>query len=593
MEMKRRFFVLFSLLLIVSMALAACAKATPVATEAPSATEAPAATEAPVAGNPLQITLSFRNVNRAYLPLPDKVAQEIQAQLKEVGIEVKLEEMESAAFLDAANAGEKGFYMLGWNADYPDATNFYDYHFGNAANLQFGDLFPDMVAEITAAGQVADPTERQAHYDKVNQMLKDDLMMIPVAHGGSSTAYQANVEGAHSSPLGNEYFAVVSNGTDQFVWMQNGEPIALWCGDEDDGETLRACEQVYQALLGFKVGGTDVEPALAESYTPNADLTEWTFNLRKGVKFQNGADFDANDVVETYVAQWDAASPNHVGRTGTFYYFGAFFGAFINAPTAVGEGTPTPAPVAPIATMTETNGLLSMVAPDCNYGGDVAAGFKAIEAVDANTVKFTLCNPDPAFPSKVAFSVFSIADKADLDLYKGDSVKMGENANGTGPYVVKEWARGDSITFEANPTYWGEPAKTKTLIFRWSEQSAQRVLELQSGTVNGIDNPGPDDIATIEADPNLKLYPRDGFNVFYIGFQNKIAPFDNPDVRLAITYAIDRQRIIDQYFPEGSSVANSFVPDFVKPGASPDIKWYDYDPAKAKELLKKAGYSVP
>ena len=92
--------------------------------------------------------------HRAYLPSPDKVAQEIQAQLAEIGVEVTLEEMESAAFIDATSAGQKQFYLLGWNADYPDATNFYDYHFGNANNLQFGNLFPDMVEEISAAGKL-------------------------------------------------------------------------------------------------------------------------------------------------------------------------------------------------------------------------------------------------------------------------------------------------------------------------------------------------------------------------------------------------------------------------------------------------------
>ena len=282
--------------------------------------------------NPLEITLSFRVVDRAYLPSPDKVAQEIQAQLAEVGVKVTLKQMESAAFIDATSAGQEGFYLLGWNADYPDATNFYDYHFGNDANKQFGALYPDMVAEISAAAKLSDSAARQTHYDKINQLLKDYVMMIPVAHGGSGVAYQANVEGAHASPLGNELFSVMSNGTDTFVWMQNGEPASLWCSDETDGETLRACEQVYESLLAFEVGGTLVVPSLAESYTVNDDLTEYTFTLRKGVKFHNGAMLDANDVVASFVAQWDAASPNHVGRTGTFEYFGAFFGAFLNAP---------------------------------------------------------------------------------------------------------------------------------------------------------------------------------------------------------------------------------------------------------------------
>jgi ABC-type transport system substrate-binding protein len=550
---KRVLFVIFSVLIIASMVLAACAKK-------PTA----------------EITLSFRVVDRAYLPSPDKVAQEIQAQLKEVGIDVTLKEMESAAFIDATSAGQEAFYLLGWNADYPDATNFYDYHFGNANNLQFGTLYPDMVAEISAAAQLSDPAERQAHYDKVNQLLKDYFMMIPVAHGGSSTVYQANVKGAHSSPLGNEVFSVVDNGTDTFVWMQNGEPSSLWCSDETDGETLRACEQVYESLLAFSVGGTDVIPALAESYEANADLTEYTFKLREGVKFHNDADFEANDVVASLAAQWDAASPNHVGRTGTFEYFGAFFGAFLNAESVVAE-------------MVDTDGLLSLTAPDCEYGGQ----FKSIEAVDPATVKFTFCYPDPAFPSKVAFSVFNIQDKDFLDANTGDSVKMSETPNGTGPYVVKAWNRGDSVVYEAFEGYWGDKALTKNLIFRWSEQSAQRLLELQAGTVNGIDNPGPDDIASIEADANLALYPRPGFNIFYIGFNNTMAPFDNVEFRKAISYAIDRQRIVDQYYATGSSVAVNFVPTFVTPGASPEIPWYDFDQAKAIEILTTLGYATP
>lgn len=279
----------------------------------------------------LEITLTIRNVVRAYLATPDKVAQEIQAQLAEIGITAKIEQMESAAFIDATSAGQKGFYLLGWNADYPDSTNFYDYHFGNENNKQFGTLNPEMVAEIKAAAQVADPVIRQQHYDKVNALLKETVMMIPVSHATSATAFKANVEGAHASPLGNEVFGVMKNGADQFVWMQNGEPAALWCSDETDGETLRACEQVYEALLSFSVGGVEVRPGLAEDWTTNEDGTVWTFKLRKDVKFHNGATLDASDVVATFVSQWDASSPNHKGRTTTFEYFGAFFGSFLNA----------------------------------------------------------------------------------------------------------------------------------------------------------------------------------------------------------------------------------------------------------------------
>ena len=78
-----------------------------------------------------------------------------------------------------------------------------------------------------------------------------------------------------------------------------------------------------ESLLAYKVGGTAVEPSLAEKYTANADLTEWTFNLRKGVKFNDGSDLTAKDVVASWAAQWDAANPLHKGRTSVFTYFNA------------------------------------------------------------------------------------------------------------------------------------------------------------------------------------------------------------------------------------------------------------------------------
>jgi peptide/nickel transport system substrate-binding protein len=281
-----------------------------------------------------EIKLSFRNVVRGYLPSPDKVAQELQGQLSEIGVKVKLNEMESATFIDATAAGQEAFYLLGWGADYPDATNFFDYHFANDNNAQFGDLIPDIADPIREAAKLSDVAARQKLYDTVNENIKTHVPMIPVAHGGSATVFKAAVEGAHSSPLSNELFSVMDNKSEQLVWMQNGEPAALWCSDETDGETLRGCEQIYEALLSYTVGGVKVEPGLAESFTSNEDATEYVFNLRQGVKFHDGASLDANDVVATYVAQWDAASPNHKGRTGTFEYFGAFFGAFLNAPPA-------------------------------------------------------------------------------------------------------------------------------------------------------------------------------------------------------------------------------------------------------------------
>jgi ABC-type transport system substrate-binding protein len=114
--------------------------------------------------------------------------------------------------------------------------------------------------------------------------------------------------------------------------MQNGEPAGLYCADESDGEALRVCEQVTEALLSYEIGGTTVQPGLAEDCVPNDDLTEWTCALRSGVTFHDGSELDANDVVMSWVVQWDAANPLHVGRDGSYTYFSSLWGGFVNAP---------------------------------------------------------------------------------------------------------------------------------------------------------------------------------------------------------------------------------------------------------------------
>ncbi|MCC6568624.1 MAG: peptide ABC transporter substrate-binding protein [Anaerolineales bacterium] len=289
------------------------------------------------ASNPFpSVKLSYRNVVRGYLPDPVIVAQDIQAQLKEnLGVTVEINEMESGAFLDAANSGAlDGMHLLGWGADFPDVVNFLDAHFSAAAFNQFGTPFDDITDNLTKGGQLAAEADREPFYAAANDAIKKHVPMIPVAHGGSAIAYKAAVEGAHASPLSTEIFAVMGiPGQDTFVWMQNAEPISLYCADETDGESLRACEQVTEPLLSYQIGGTATETGgLAESFEANDDLTEWTFHLRQGVTFHDGSALDANDVVLSYVVQWDAAHPLHKGNTGAFEYWTYLFGAFLNAP---------------------------------------------------------------------------------------------------------------------------------------------------------------------------------------------------------------------------------------------------------------------
>lgn len=278
--------------------------------------------------------IAYRDVVRGYLPDPNIVAQDIQAQLAEnLNIKATINVMESGAFLEAADAGRlTGLHLLGWGADYPDMTNFLDYHFGAGASDQFGAKFPDLTKILSEAASLSTDETRAPLYEQANNLIKQYVPMVPVAHGGSGAAFLATVKNAYVSPLGNEMFASMDSGKDSFVWMQNAEPISLYCADETDGESLRACEQMTESLLAYETGGTAVKPSLATACTANEDLTVWTCNLREGITFHDGSALDANDVVMSYVVQWDAANPLHVGNTGAFSYFSALWGGFLNAP---------------------------------------------------------------------------------------------------------------------------------------------------------------------------------------------------------------------------------------------------------------------
>jgi ABC-type transport system substrate-binding protein len=287
-----------------------------------------------------QTKIHLRDRDRVYITGQSVIAQDIQAQLKEnLNIDATIDIQESGTMVDNVLAGKQdGIFMFGWGADYPDATNFLDFHFGSGTGAKFGEAFPDLVDVLNRAGQTPVPEERTALYTEANNLIKQYVPMVPVAYSGSAAVFRSDVEDPHTSPLTSEIFAVMQAADrDTFVWMQNAEPLGLYCADETDGESLRACEQTNEALYAYEIGGTATKPSLATECTSSEDFLTWTCSLRDGVTFHDGSTLDASDVVLSYAAQWDALSPLHVGRSGAFEYWPATVGGgFLNPPGPCG-----------------------------------------------------------------------------------------------------------------------------------------------------------------------------------------------------------------------------------------------------------------
>ena len=184
---------------------------------------------------------------------------------------------------------------------------------------------------------------------------------------------------------------------------------------------------------------------------------------------------------------------------------------------------------------------------------------------------FELCRPDVAFLTKIASPAFAINDAAWLASHI-DPAATGPQAivdqvNGTGPYRLESWTHGSEVSLARNDGYWGDKAGNERLIVRWYDNAGQRIAELQDASVDGVDDIDPTAVQAVVDDTDLKLAPRPGLDVFYAGFTDTFAPFDNALVRRAIATGIDRQRIVDTYFPPGSELATHYTPCAIPHGA--------------------------
>jgi peptide/nickel transport system substrate-binding protein len=276
-------------------------------------------------------TIKLRDVFRVYLPEPTAVAEDIRAQLAEnLGINATIEVMESGAFLEENASGtQEGIHLLGWGADYPHVTNFLDFHFGGG-NPQFGDMHPDIVETLAEGARTVDPEAARPIYEQANNLLREHVPMVPYAWGAAADAALTTLENAFVAPVGAPQFFSMNPGDADLVFVQNAEPISLFCADETDGESLSACEQVLEGLYGYGPNGEVIPKLATECAADDAGLV-WTCTLRDGVLFHDGSTLDANDVVASWTVGLDASSPLHVGNSGAFEYFAYLWGALMNA----------------------------------------------------------------------------------------------------------------------------------------------------------------------------------------------------------------------------------------------------------------------
>jgi len=288
--------------------------------------------------------------------------------------------------------------------------------------------------------------------------------------------------------------------------------------------SFQVLENVYDTLVQPDEN-LEMEPALAESWETSEDQLTWTFKLRDGVTFHNGDELTADDVVYSYNRIMDEELANA-------YRFEAV---------------------------------------------------KSVKAVDARTVGIELKRPTPNLLAQIGgFKGMAIVHAENVK--SGD---VGREPIGTGPFKMEEYVSGDSITLTANQDYWGGAPELGSVRFTFVPEPSVALANVQSGEAHWTDNLPPQQVESLEGEGSMEVGRVPSNDYWYFATNQARKPFDDPRVRQALSWAIDREAITEAAKFGLATVNQTAIPESSQ--WFHDYAPYDQDPDRARQLLQEAG----
>lgn len=333
--------------------------------------------------------------------------------------------------------------------------------------------------------------------------------------------------------------AAASKGT--LVFGRGGDSVSLDPATCTDSESFNVTDHIYETLVRFKSGTTVTEAGLAQSWDVRDGGLTYEFKLRPGVLFHDGSAFNADSVLYNFYRQMDENHPGYK-LSGPYPY-------------------------------ASSQGLVKLI--------------ESITKKDELTVVFKIRKPHAPFLAKMALSAFAMVSPKALVLHKGE---LARNPVGTGPFIFERWEKNQKIVLKANPNYWGDVPKIATLIFRAIPDNATRIQEMMAGNLHVMDNPDPNTVEALKSrlGNKVQMERMAGFNVGFLSINTEKKPFDNVLVRRALAHAINKKAIIDTVYNGYAVEAKNPLPP-TSWGYNDEVVGYDYNPEKAKALLKQAG----
>jgi len=336
------------------------------------------------------------------------------------------------------------------------------------------------------------------------------------------------------------------------VYCSEGSPENFNPMINTTGTTFDANKPIYNQLVQFKLGTTEVVPGLAESWDITDGGKVFTFHLRQNAKWQSNKyfkptrGFNADDVMFSFDRQWHDTNPYHKVSGGDYEYF-----ADMDLPNLLDK----------------------------------------IEKVDDYTVRFTLKKPNAPFLADMAMDFAAIQSKeyADTLMKISKPELIDQEPIGTGPFSFVVYQKDTTIRYKRFDGYWGPHVALDALVFSIVKDPAVRLAKLRANECQVMPYPNPADLASIKADPKLQLLSQPGLNIGYVAMNNTKKPFDDVRVRRAVNMAIDKKAIIKAVYQGAGSPAKNLIPP-VMWSYDDAIEDFPYDPAEARNLLAAAGY---
>lgn len=322
-----------------------------------------------------------------------------------------------------------------------------------------------------------------------------------------------------------------------FVFARGSDSQKLDPADVDDGESVKALNQVCEGLVRFKPGTLELEPWLAESFQVSEDGLSIWFELREGVRFHDGTPLNAETVAFSFRRQMDQNHPGHLP--------GAMF----------------------------------------QYWNYLFDDIKEVESTGPMTLRFGLKQPNATLLYSLATHPAYLISPQALRDYGEDLVR---HPVGTGPYKFVSWEPDQAIVFERFEDYWAESAGYDRLVLKVVRDNAVRLLELKAGKLDGLDGMQPSELKPLLQDPAYRVYHEPGMNFAYICFNQAAERFAESEIRQAVYQAIDRQKLVEVALDGWGEVAHFPMAKGML-GQPAEFDPVPFDPEKARATLQKYG----